>query len=131
MKQAIPKKILIIDDSAFDRGMISVAMKDVCSDLRCLELSSGVTALETIRTEMPDLTIVDIRMPELSGWDIIKHVQDDEGLRDHKVVVMSGSRSDLDIEKASKIGAHGYYTKPDSKVGYRRIAEELKLKFLD
>lgn len=131
MKPQENMKILVIDDSEFDRRMIVSAMKAVCENLVCVELSGGMSAIETMRHEKPSLTILDIRMPGISGWDVLENIQAEETLRGSKVVIMSGTSSKLDVEKASINGAHGFYTKPNTRSDYSIVASDLKASFLD
>lgn len=131
MKPEQINKVLVIDDSEFDRRMIVSAMKSVCGDVTCVELSSGAAVLETMRNEHPQLTIVDIRMPGISGWEVLERIRADSSLRKLNVVMMSGSSSELDIEKATEFGAHGFYTKPHTRLDYGAVATDLKTNFLD
>ena len=126
MKRPAMQNILVIDDSEFDRRMIVSAMKSACDDLRCLELSDGDKVLETMRSEAPELTIVDIRMPGMSGWDVLDKIKADKNLRDLNVVMMSGSHSEEDIEMANQKGANGFYTKPHTQSDYSVVAVDLK-----
>ena len=120
------QNILIIDDSEFDRRMIVSAMKSTCEDITCFELSHGEKALEMMRRESPELTIVDIRMPGLSGWEVLDQIKADKDLCDLNVIMMSGSHSGDDIKMASEKGADGFYTKPNSQLDYHSVAADLK-----
>lgn len=131
MKPQANMKILIIDDSEFDRRMIMQAMKSVCENLTCMELSSGASAVETMREENPSLTIVDIRMPGISGWDVLENIRTDEALRGLKVVMMSGTSSEIDVQKATTNGAQGFYQKPHTRSDYGTVASNLKASFLN
>ncbi len=131
LKRILMKKILVIDDSEFDRRMITSAIKSVCDEVDCVELSGGSFAMETIKSESPELTIIDIRMPGMSGWDVLKEIRADKSLRDLKVVMMSGSRAKEDRWKASRRGAHGYYTKPHKQSDYGVVATDMKNTYLD
>ena len=124
-------KILIIDDSEFDRRMIVRAMNSVCENLTCVELSNGMSAVETMHQENPSLTIVDIRMPGISGWDVLENIRTDEALSGRKVVMMSGTGSEVDVEKATTCGAQGFYTKPHTSIDYCAVASRLKASFLE
>ena len=125
------KKILVIDDSEFDRRMIMSAIRSVCDDVDCVELSSGELAVDVIRAENPLLTIIDIRMPGLSGWDVLSEIRADKALEEIKVVMMSGSHAKEDIWKASRRGAHGFYTKPHKQSDYSLVATDMKNAYLD
>ena len=124
------QNILVIDDSEFDRRMIVSAMKSACNDVRCVELSQGDSVLEIMRSEEPSLTIVDIRMPGMSGWEVLDKIKADEALCGLNVVMMSGSHSDDDIEMANQKGADGFYTKPHKQSDYRLVAKDIKNSYL-
>ena len=126
MKRPAMQNILVIDDSEFDRRMIVSAMKSACNDLRCVELSQGDKVLEIMHAEAPRLTIVDIRMPGMSGWDVLDKIKSDAALCDFNVVMMSGSHSEDDIEMATRKGANGFYTKPHKQSDYRLVATDIK-----
>ena len=96
-----------------------------------MELSGGMSAVATMCQEKPSLTILDIRMPGISGWDVLVDIQHEEALRDSKVVIMSGTGSKFDIEKATVNGADGFYTKPNTRFDYGVVASDLKAAFLD
>jgi CheY-like chemotaxis protein len=125
------EKILVIDDSEFDRRMIMSAISTVCEDLTCVELSCGDLAIETMKAEAPKLTIVDIRMPGIDGWGVLERIRADETLKSSKVIMMSGSSSEADIERATSSGAHGFYTKPHLRSGYASVAADIKKAYLD
>ena len=131
MKPQENMKILVIDDSEFDRRMIVRATKSVCKNLTCVELSNGKSAVEIMRQEGPQLTIVDIRMPGISGWDVLENIRTDHALSDLKVVMMSGTTSEVDVAKATKNGAQGFYKKPHTRSDYGTVATNLKASFLN
>ncbi len=60
----------------------------------------------------PDLIILDIRMPEVSGLDVLRMLKSDEGTRAIPVVVLTASNRHRDKELAKKLGALAYVTKP-------------------
>lgn len=87
--------------------------------------------METIKSESPELTIIDIRMPGMSGWDVLEEIRADKSLSDLKVVMMSGSRAKEDRWKATRRGAHGYYIKPHKQSDYGVVATDMKNTYLD
>ena len=125
------QRILIIDDSAFDRRMISSAMKSNGDSFEFVELSHGKVAVETIKALGPDLTVLDIRMPGKSGFDVLDEIRAEKSLQNHKVIVMSGSSADTDKEMAAEKGASAYFTKPSSVAAYRDVASEIKHAYLE
>ncbi|MDA8708532.1 response regulator [Hellea sp.] len=124
-------RILVIDDSEFDRRMITRAMKRVDDSLTFAELDNGRKISETMLRVRPDLVLLDIRMPGFGGFDVLEIIKDDEDFCDCHVVMISGSSSDGDKIMAVKKGASGYFTKPSSQLGYTEIAQEIKSQFFE
>lgn len=125
------RRILIIDDSAFDRRMISSALKATGETFEFVELSHGAVAVDTIKDVAPDLIVLDIRMPGKSGFDVLDEIMADAQLRESKVIVMSGSGAEVDKSTAQQKGASAYYTKPGSLLDYRQVAEEIGASYLE
>lgn len=124
-------RILIIDDSEFDRRMMALAMKSTGLNLEYIELNNGSTALETIREKSPAVTLLDIRMPGKSGFDVLKDIRQDSTLSDHTVILVSGSDAACDHNQAKELKASGYYMKPHTRKDYQKIALEISETFLE
>lgn len=124
------RRVLVIDDSEFDRRMITRAMKLVDETLSFAELDNGRKIVEVMHNVKPDLVLLDIRMPGFGGFDVLEIIRDDDEFQDCHVVMISGSSSEGDINMAHEKGASGYFTKPSSQIGYKQIAEDIKEQFL-
>lgn len=124
------KRILIIDDSEFDRRMVTLAMESTGSPLHYYEFSDGKDALTTIREFQPDLTLLDIRLPGKSGFDVLSDIRGDNGLKTLRVVLVSGSKADCDRDRAMEMGACAYYQKPHRREYYASMADEINREFL-
>ena len=77
-------------------------------------VSTGEDALAALRQDLPDLLVLDIRLPGISGWDVLRTIRDDPDLRDLPVVVLSAHASPGSLVRAEQLGAHAYVTKPFS-----------------
>ncbi|WP_026942043.1 response regulator [Hellea balneolensis] len=124
------RRVLVIDDSEFDRRMITRAMKGVDESLSFAELDNGCKIIETMHHVKPDLVLLDIRMPGFGGFDVLDIIRADDEFQTCHVIMISGSSSDGDKRTASQKGASRYFTKPSSQVGYKQIAEDIKEQFL-
>ncbi len=124
-------KLLIVDDSEFDRRMLASALRRNCIDIEIIELADGRDVVKTMRLKSPKLTVLDIRMPSMSGWDVLDDIKADGRLSNHNVVMMSGSYSNQDTELAVTKGADAFYTKPHSLIDYGKIANNMKTAFID
>lgn len=74
----------------------------------------GPAALEAIRSGRPDLVLLDVMMPGLSGFEVCQAVRADEALAGVKILMLSAKGRDTDIAKGSALGADAYMTKPFS-----------------
>ncbi|WP_347267275.1 response regulator [Paracoccus sp. (in: a-proteobacteria)] len=75
-------------------------------------LASGRGALERIRSERPDLVLLDIMLPDISGYEIVEGMRADPGLRDVRVLMMTARGSVVEKRKGLALGADGFIAKP-------------------
>lgn len=118
-------KILIIDDDRLDRLLIRKAILQSRENFTIIELNSGETAIETIETEKPDLTVLDICMSGIDGYAVLGRIRSNSAIKKHPVIFLSGSQRCVNSAQSSESGADGYYVKPQSLQGYREIAINL------
>ena len=93
------------------------------SGFRVLKTSSSTPALSLIATEKPDLIILDIMMPEVSGLDILRQMRQEPALARIPVVVVSAKSMPADIRNGMEAGASTYLTKP---VGFLELREAVE-----
>jgi two-component system response regulator HydG len=107
-KSTTKERILIVDDSADTLEMIQRNLKS--EGYRTFTALSVVEAIEILSSTPIDLVITDIKMPKLSGYDLIEHIK--ENFKDMEIVVITGYPSIKGAVKAVKIGAEEYLPKP-------------------
>ncbi len=114
-------KILIVDDDPFIRGMVRQFLEDKGYTIE--EAEDAKEAIGKTRSSRPDLIILDIMMPGLSGYDVLRVLKNDELTSDIPVLVLSVLENK---QKALMLGASEYITKPfDEKDLYERIQKIL------
>ena len=117
------KTLLIVDDEAQTCALLSRFFESYGFHTRTAQ--SGREALEALRHETPDYLLLDIRMPDLSGLDVLKRAkQEHPGL---KVVVVTGSDDVETAKEAMRLGAMDYIVKPfsfDTQVWARAFFSE-------
>ncbi|MGI9133750.1 MAG: response regulator transcription factor [Rhodoferax sp.] len=105
-------KILIVDDHAMVRLLIRLALGE---SVQVLEAEDGVSALEMVRKERPDLVVLDIMMPgELDGLQVLDAIRQDETLMATPVIMVSARGQARDKTLGMNHGADAYFTKPFS-----------------
>jgi len=115
------KTVLIIEDEADAAELFAEMMR--VSGFRVLKTTSSTPALSLIATEKPDLIILDIMMPEVSGIDILRGIRQDSKLSGIPVVIVSAKSMPADIKTGLEAGASTYLTKP---VGFLELKEAVE-----
>jgi len=100
----------VVDDDAAIRKMIIAALKRE-GDYQLLEAANGREALDLMRGQHPEVVVLDLMMPVLSGWDVLHERQDDPSLRAIPVILISANR-DPEIASAVDKGICAFLPKP-------------------
>lgn len=106
------KKIIIVDDEPNIIMSLEYTFKK--NNFQVFIARDGQEALDILKTEQPDLIILDIMMPNVDGYATIEAIRKDEKLNDCKVIFLSAKNKESDIEKGMMLGANAYMTKPFS-----------------
>jgi len=101
-------KILVVDDDPDLLLLLRVTLG--AEDYQSLLARNGEDAVREIQTEDPDLVLLDIMMPIMDGWQVLRWMTE-KGL-DTPVIVVSAKASESDVAKALELGATDYVTKP-------------------
>ncbi len=102
------KKILTVDDDEFVREVLAAYLED--SGYEVLQAENGRLGLELFRREAPDLVMLDLRMPEMDGLEVLGRITEESP--DTPVILVSGMGTIGDAIKALKLGAWDYIAKP-------------------
>ena len=105
------KKMLIVEDEEDILELLS-AIFGVLEDYEILCARDGTEALRLVRTDNPDIILLDIRLPRLNGYQVCKSVKSDPTMSHTKVLMLSSSAQNSDRQKAQEVGADGYIAKP-------------------
>jgi two-component system alkaline phosphatase synthesis response regulator PhoP len=104
------KKILIADDEEFIRELIAATINR--GDYELVEAKDGIEALDLARKEMPDLIVLDIKMPGIDGFKVCKELKSEPETASIKIIVLTAFGQDEDIRKGKEAGADDYFLKP-------------------
>lgn len=116
-----PKTVLIIEDEEDAAELFAEMMR--VSGFRVLKTSNSTPAIGMMSSEKPDVIILDIMMPEISGLDILRQMRRDPQLAGIPVVVVSARSMPADIRDGMEAGASTYLTKP---VGFLELREAVE-----
>jgi CheY-like chemotaxis protein len=101
--------VLVVDDDPNIRRMIVAALKRDGYDF--LEAPNGRDALDSMKSEHPDVVVLDLMMPVLSGWDVLRERADDPDLKQIPVIIISANR-DPEVATAVAQGICAFLPKP-------------------
>jgi CheY-like chemotaxis protein len=101
--------VLVVDDDPNIRRLIVVALKR--DGYTFLEAANGKDALDAMRTHRPDVVVLDLMMPVLSGWDVLRERAQDTALLKIPVIVVSANR-DPEVATAVTAGICAFLPKP-------------------
>lgn len=103
-------RIIVADDSADMRHLLSTLLVERGHTVQIAD--NGFRAMELMKTQQPDLLVLDIIMPGLDGYGVLREMKN-QGIRDDiKILILSAKTSEADIVKGYKLGADRYVTKP-------------------
>lgn len=122
-------KILIVDDEAFNLDYLEQELEDSNFDL--ITASNGIEALQQVRDQLPDLILLDIMMPFMDGFAVLRELKADPLLRDVPVIIISAMHDMSSVVEGIKQGAEDYLPKPfEPTLLHARIAASLEKKSL-
>lgn len=103
-------KILFVDDERDLVKCAKVFFEDAGYDF--VGAYDGMQAIEKVKEERPDLVCLDVSMPRLTGWDVLRTLQDDPQTIDLPVVMLTARTQDQDKARGWELGCTFYHTKP-------------------
>ena len=106
------KKVLIVEDNELNMKLFNDLLE--AHGYATLQTRSGVEAVELTRKHMPDLILMDIQLPEVSGLQVTQWIKDDEKLRHIPVIAVTAFAMKGDEEKIRQGGCEAYLSKPIS-----------------
>ena len=103
-------KILIVDDEPYNVDYLQQELEDL--DYQIITAFNGQEALDKIKSQQPDLILLDLMMPILDGFAVLARVKEDDALRLIPVIIVSAANDSKSVVKGIKQGADDYVTKP-------------------
>ena len=104
------KRILVVDDERHIVRLVQVNLERAGYEV--LTAFDGVEALEKVKTESPDMVVLDVMMPRMDGFEVLKNLQSDPGFQNIPVIMLTAKAQDADIFKGWASGVSSYLTKP-------------------
>lgn len=115
------KKLLIVDDEPNIVMSLEYTFKK--EDFNVFIARDGAEAIEIVNNDIPDIIILDIMMPNVDGFQVLKYLKENKELKNIKVIFLSAKNKASDIELGLKLGADKYMSKPFS---VKKLVNEVK-----
>lgn len=109
------KVILLVDDDLTLREMYEERLKAEGFDI--IQASNGDEALRKAKESKPNIVLLDIMMPKVNGFDVLKELKADPELKDVPVIVLTALIQDVDRVQGKKLGAADYIVKSETMPG--------------
>jgi len=116
--------VLLVEDNETIRHAFAILLEE--SGYRVAQAASGAEAIERAHQDQPDLALMDLGLPDMSGLAVTRRLKGDEATRDIVVVALTGRALESDEEACRDAGCDGYLSKPiDTANLLRKIPEFL------
>ncbi len=103
--------VLLVEDNPQHLELLEAYMEGV-PEARVVTAVNGLEAMARVAEESPDLVLLDIMMPKMSGFEVCKRLKKDPKTRDILVVMVTALNETGDIERAAECGTDDYLSKP-------------------
>ncbi|MEO9968959.1 MAG: response regulator [Hyphomonadaceae bacterium] len=117
------KSVLVVEDNELNMRLFCDLLDAFGYDTHASR--DGARAVEIARAEMPDLIIMDIQLPEVSGLDITRWIKDDQDIAHIPVLAVTAFAMRADEQRVRAAGCEGYLSKPIQMMSFMRAVEEL------
>jgi CheY-like chemotaxis protein len=125
----ISGKILIVDDNVQNVELLQAYLEGL--PVNAIVAHDGLEAMEQVNKEQPDLILLDIMMPKMSGFEVCKKLKADPATRDIPIIMITALNEISDIERGVECGTDDFLTKPVNKLELlTRVKSLLRLRHL-
>jgi len=127
---SVPSKILVVDDNDQNRELLEAYVQDL-PQVAVLSAVDGTDALEAVARDHPDLILLDIMMPKMSGFEVCRRLKSDPATKDIPVVMVTALNEIADHEKGIECGCDDFLSKPVNRLELvKRIQSLLRIRHL-
>jgi DNA-binding response OmpR family regulator len=120
----VKNKILVVDDEPQLRHFIRMRLE--ANKFKVILASDGIEGLKKTQEEKPDLILLDILMPNLDGFGMLRKLKEDDKTKSIPVIILTAQDKPQNISRALEIGANDYMAKPfESKIMLEKIRKLL------
>ncbi len=107
------KKILIVDDEVNMRMLLKETLEEFeDKGVEVLVAENGEEAIKSIKTEKPELVILDVMMPGVDGFEVCNTIKNELGMKDVYVLMLTADGQEFNKQKSKDVGTDDFMTKP-------------------
>jgi len=126
-----PTELLIIEDNPGDVRLLEEAFRELQANIHIQIARDGAEGLEMVldsspRRRRPDLILLDLNLPKVSGHDVLSRLKTDPNTRRIPVIVLTSSKAESDVRRAYELHANAYLRKPSTLDGLLAAAQDIK-----
>ena len=126
---ATTAKILVVDDNEQNLELLQAYLEEL--DCQTVTALDGLQALEVVAKDKPDLVLLDIMMPQMSGFEVCKRIKANPSTQDIPIIMVTALNEFGDIERGINSGTDDFVSKPVNRLELlARVKTMLKLKHL-
>ena len=133
-------EVLLVEDTLEDANLVIRSLKKNNLGNNIIHLQNGADALDFIFAtgiygerkvaDKPKVILLDLKMPKVSGLEVLQKLKDDERTRSIPVVIMTSSKEDKDLQECYKLGVNAYVVKPVIFENFAKVVAELGIFWL-
>jgi two-component system cell cycle response regulator DivK len=116
-----PKTVLVVEDNELNMKLFNDLLE--ANGYRVVQTRDGLSALDLARLHMPDLILMDIQLPEVSGIEVTKWLKEDDQLRAIPVIAVTAFAMKGDEQKIREGGCEAYVSKPISVISFLKTID--------
>ena len=122
-----PKRILVVEDNKLDMRLLKDILEG--SGYETLRAADGLEAIDLAFASLPDLILMDIQLPEISGLEVSRRLKGDDRSRRIPIVAVTAFAMGCHERQALDSGCDGYISKPISVLGFLKTVESFLSRF--
>ena len=121
MRRAMAKKVLGVEDNELNMKLFNDLLE--ANGYEVIQTRDGLSALDLARQHRPDLILMDIQLPEVSGLEVTKWIKEDDNLKSIPIIAVTAFAMKGDEQKIREGGCEAYISKPISVLSFLQTIE--------